>query len=408
MVIGILVISRQVARAEALRDAEVTARAVAETIVAPLADEKFHANDPEAMAKMDDVLSHRVQDRSISHIKVWSDAGSGRGKVLWSDQKALVGKTFLLDAEEYAAFGTRDTVSAISDLDKTENQYEQSAGELVEVYTGVEDSSGAPLLFEVYISTDRLGEQVQSITRNILPLPIGAVLALGFVTIPLAASLARRVDRGQQQMQQLMLKAVESSDRERRRISQDLHDGVVQDLAGLGYALDSDARALSEDDGLRSHLEQLRTIVRRDLLALRSLMIDIYPPDLRTRSLAENVRELARQLNAAPDVVHFEIGSALTPHPLADRLTYRAVREALGNAVRHAHASTINVRLWQDETFMHFEVIDDGQGFDPAVRGPAGHFGIALMREMVAEAEGRLVVTSSQGHGTTVRGEIPL
>ncbi len=106
-------------------------------------------------------------------------------------------------------------------------------------------------------------------------------------------SLARRVDRGQQQMQRLLVNAVESSDLERRRIAQDLHDGVVQDLAGIGYALDSEARRLPEGSGMRERLEQTGDILRRDLATVRTLMTDIYPPDLATKGLAEVVRELA-------------------------------------------------------------------------------------------------------------------
>ena len=63
-----------------------TARAVARTIVAPLADDEFHAKDPAALARMGQVMENRSRDGSISHIKVWADAGNGHGRVLWSDR----------------------------------------------------------------------------------------------------------------------------------------------------------------------------------------------------------------------------------------------------------------------------------------------------------------------------------
>ena len=407
VVTGVVLLSWVIARNEAVRDAEVTARAVAETIVAPLADADFHARNPAALAKMGEAMGDRSRDGSISHIKVWADAGCGRATVLWSDQKPLVGQTFQLDEEEYAVFGSRGTVSEISALEKEENRLERSAGQLIEVYTGTRGMAGAPLLFEVYVSTANLPAEVVNLVGVILPLPIAALIALALATMPLAVSLAHRVDRGQQQMQRLLVHAVESSDLERRRIAQNLHDGVVQDLAGISYALDSDAGKLPRGGVLRQHLDELGDILRRDLASLRTLMTDIYPPDLRTKGLAETVRELGVQDDLPPGLVRFEIEEPLRSHPLTDRLAYRAIREALSNAVKHAHASSVLVRIEQDDATMTFEVIDDGVGFDPTTAGPAGHFGVRLISEMVADAGGTMTVESSAGSGTRVRGELP-
>jgi signal transduction histidine kinase len=408
VVIAVVALSWAVARKEAVRDAEVTARAVAKTIVAPLADADFRAKDPAAVARMAQVLDNRARDGSIAHLKLWADAGDGRGTVLWSDEQPLIGRTFVLEEEEYAVFGTNDTVSDISDLSKAENRLERSAGQLIEVYTGTRDSSGAPILFEVYVPTKDLTAKMLDLIRVVLPLPIAALIALSLATLPLAVSLARRVDRGQQQMQLLLANAVESSDLERSRIAQDLHDGVVQDLAGIGYSLDSEARRLPEGGVLRQRLEQTGDILRRDLATLRTLMTDIYPPDLATKGLAAVVRELGEQESVRAGLVRFEISEPLKPHPMIDRLTYRAIREALGNAQKHAAASSILIRIEQVHDVMTFEVIDDGVGFDPSRKSPEGHLGMRLISEMVVNAGGSLVVDSSAGEGTRVHGELPL
>jgi signal transduction histidine kinase len=408
VVIAVVVLSWAVARKEAVRDAEVTARAVAKTIVSPLADADFRAKDPAAVARMAQVLDNRARDGSIAHLKLWADAGDGRGTVLWSDEQPLIGRTFVLEEEEYAVFGTNDTVSEISDLVKAENRLERSAGQLIEVYTGTQDAAGASILFEVYVPTKDLTAKMLSLIRVILPLPIAALIALSLATLPLAVSLARRVDRGQQQMQLLLANAVESSDLERSRIAQDLHDGVVQDLAGIGYSLDSEARRLPEGGVLRQRLEQTGDILRRDLATLRTLMTDIYPPDLATKGLAEVVRELGEQESVRAGLVRFEISEPLKPHPMIDRLTYRAIREALGNAQKHAAASSILIRIEQVHDVMTFEVIDDGVGFDPSRKSPEGHLGMRLISEMVVNAGGSLVVDSSAGEGTRVHGELPL
>ncbi|MFW5471483.1 sensor histidine kinase [Knoellia sp. CPCC 206435] len=408
VVSGVVLLSWVVARNEALRDAEGIARAVAKALVAPLADDKFHAADPAALARMDQVMELRSRDGSLSHIKVWADAGNGKGTVLWSDQSPLVGQTFELDAEEYAIFGTDKATSQISELDKEENRLERSAGQLIEVYAGTRDATGEPILFEVYISTQRLPDEVRTLIGIILPLPLTAVLVLSLATLPLAVSLAHRVDRGQHQMRALLVNAVESSDLERRRIAQDLHDGVVQDLAGIGYSLDSDMRQLPEGAKLRAHLAQTGEIIRRDLAALRTLVTDIYPPDLVSKGLAETVRELVMQRDVPPGLVRFEIEEPLAPHPVVDRLIYRAIREALWNAVQHAEATSIVVRIAQDDTGLtSFEVVDDGVGFDPTGPSPEGHMGMRLISEMVTKAGGTIDIHSTVGKGTRLTGELP-
>lgn len=406
--VGAVILSYLVARSEATRDAEVSARAIAHSIVAPLADDDFHAGRPEALTRMGQVMENRSRDGSIAHIKVWGDAGNGNGTVLWSDLKPLIGQTFHLEEEEYAVFGTENTVSDISNLQKVENRLERSAGQLIEVYTGTRDASGAPVLLEIYLSTAALPSQMRTLVREILPLPLLALVALSLATLPLAVSLAHRVDRGQQHMRRLLVNAVESSDLERRRVAQDLHDGVVQDLAGIGYSLESEAQRLPVGAGLRQHLEHVGDILRRDVAALRTLMADIYPPDLETKGLAQALRDLGMRQNQPPGLVRVEITGRLGRHPVTDRLTYRVVREALGNALRHAEATSVVIRVAQDDAVMTFEVVDDGVGFDPAADGPAGHLGMRLVSEMVADAGGSLVVESVAGEGTRVRGELPL
>ena len=109
-----------------------------------------------------------------------------------------------------------------------------------------------------------------------------------------------------------------------------------------------------------------------------------------------------------PGLVHFEIQEPLDPHPVIDRLTYRAIREALGNAIRHAEATSIVVRISQDDAGVAFEVVDDGVGFDTTRPTPEGHMGMRLISEMVANAGGTMSTLSSVGQGTRVKGELPL
>lgn len=405
---AVVLFSGVIVRQEALRDAEHTARAVSDALVVPLADEGFHARDPAALARMTEALEYRARDGSITHIKVWGDAGDGRATVLWASEEPLVGRTFDMDDEEYALFGTWDTISGVTDLRKEENLLERSAGQLVEVYAATRDAAGVPIIFEVYISMAGLSQSMKSLIGVVLPLPLAALLVLSLATLPLAVSLARKVDRGQQQMQRVLVNAVGLWDLERRQIAQDLHDGVVQDLAGVGYVLASEARQLPAGGTPRLHIDEAADILRQDLVALRNLMTEIYPPDLEEQGLGEAIRDLGNVFRLGPDRLRLEVEEPLSPHPLTARLAYRVIREALGNAAKHAHASCVVVRLSQEDGVLRFEVVDDGVGFDPSLGSPEGHFGLRLISEMVVDSGGSWSLESSPGSGTAVRCVLPL
>lgn len=401
-----VILSGVVARREALRDAEETARAVAHALVAPLADYSFHSRDPDALRRMTQALEDRSSDGSINHIKLWGDAGDGRGTILWADEKPLVGRTFVMEPEEYALFGTEDAVSEVSELTKEENSLERHHGQLVEVYTGFVDAARAPMLFESYVTTEGMDRQSWELFRSFLPLPLGAVVVLAIATMPLATSLARRVDRGQQQMSRLLMNAVASSDLERRRTARNLHDGVIQDLAGIGYALSAEVRH-TPDEQVRQRLSEVHGIVTRDVQTLRDLMMDIHPPELDEGGLPEALRALVRQSDFGSAAVTVDVADDLTATPLGARVTYRILREVLRNTSLHAHAEHVTVRAGLQGSEIQFEVVDDGVGFDPAQGSPDGHLGLRLVREMAADAGGVLTIESARGQGTRVHAVIP-
>jgi signal transduction histidine kinase len=375
--------------------------------VAPLTTPAFRDREPEALALMTRTMELRTLDGSIEHVKIWGDAGAGIGRILWASDKPLVGRTFALEPEEYALFGTSGVISAVSNLDKPENELERPEGQLVEVYVGLQGTDGQDLLFESYTSTAGLADNTRALVLEIVPLPLTVLLLLTLMTLPLAASLARRVDAGQLERHRLLVNAVATSDHERRRIAQTLHDGVLQDLAGVSYALSSDARQMADDSEIREHMDQAGTILRGDVASLRHLMEDIYPPDVEARGLPRAVRDLVDVQDFAGVEVTIEIDDSLAPSPLSARLALQVTRELLRNVAKHAHADHVVVRMHQRRRTLYLEVVDDGVGFDSGSGGPEGHFGLRLIQETVVDAAGSMDVESSPGHGTTVRAEFP-
>lgn len=406
--VGVVYVSSVIARNEALRDAERQARNIAESIVRPLANQAFHDRDPEAMAAMAQALQIRAQDGSLLHVKLWEDAGDCNGRIIWADEPQLIGNVYELEEDECPILGTNDIVTSLSDLSKAENATERTSGQLVEAYAGTSDVTGSPLLFEGYIDTTALREDTRLLRTELLPLTLGALLLLFFTTLPLAISLARRVDRSQSERRRLLDNAIASSDLERRRIARDLHDGVIQDLAGVGYSLSSMSRQMPEDTQWRTQIDEANGIVKRDVASLRTLMTDIYPPDLDDRGLAPAVRELLEQQALSGVQTTFEADELLTPSPTTARLAFRVVREALRNVVKHAKAEHVTVRLTEQDGMLQFEVHDDGVGYDATQAVAEGHLGLRLVQETVADSGGHLEVSSAPGQGTHVLGTLPL
>jgi signal transduction histidine kinase len=150
---------------------------------------------------------------------------------------------------------------------------------------------------------------------------------------------------------------------------------------------------------------------------LRALIGELRPPGLAEfglpAALGGYVDWLQRTDGTSPPVIVLDLDEAAAhlPQPLAFTL-FRVVQEALRNALRHAAAHRITVRLQQQADEVVLEVSDDGAGFDvpPRLSGFAesGHFGLVGMAERVAQAAGELTVASSSTAGTTLRVRLPV
>ena len=320
-------------------------------------------------------MSFRSRDGSLLHVKVWEDAGNQSGRILFADEPALIGRTFAMEDDEYRVFGTdRDGHPHLGPAEGRRTRLERSAGELVEVYAGMIDATGAPLLFEAYIPTDRLREDSQSLRQALLPLTLGALLLLraGDLAVRGLPRPARRPRPAGSQ----------PAARQRRGIVRPRatpHRAGPSRRCRPGPRRVSDTRCRRCPGSCRTGAERGRRIdeaadiVRRDVAALRTLMTDIYPPDLDHRGLAEAVRDLLDQLPVwVRSVADYEVDEPLTASPTTGRLAFRVVREALRNVVKHATASARAGPARPGGRSLLVEVVDDGVGFDTAEAGADG------------------------------------
>ncbi|GAY07975.1 GAF domain-containing sensor histidine kinase [Pseudonocardia sp. N23] len=200
---------------------------------------------------------------------------------------------------------------------------------------------------------------------------------------------------------------------ERRRLSRDLHDSVVQQLFSmrmqarvLRNQLDRDADDV--DPGrLRLAAEELASLSSTALADLRQLVFELRPLELEERGLVEAIRGQAAGVQA-------RTGLTVDVHADRDRVegvldlqedVYRIVSEAVHNVVKHAGAATAEIGIAVDDGDLVVEVADDGAGTGP---GGSGGLGLVSMRERTERWGGRFAAGPRPGGGWTVRVAVPL
>lgn len=187
---------------------------------------------------------------------------------------------------------------------------------------------------------------------------------------------------------------------ERRRLARELHDGVAQDLASLGYLVDAIAAGNIDPTyvgKLRNRLTGVLEEVRRSLVTLRADS---------GRSLGAGLDDLVRSLGPTTDIALFlaldEGPARLRPEVEAE--LYRITQEAIINALRHSGARTVQVRCRVDAPSAKITVIDDGRGLADA--RPDSH-GLQIMQERARLVGADLQLTTRPGGGVVVQVRLP-
>jgi signal transduction histidine kinase len=380
-------VGQRVAEERALDEARDRAGRLADA-VGRLVTPALHAGEEGADEPVAAVLESRFDEGYLWRAKLWAPDGT----VVWSDNEHIVGQQFELEPQDRALLGTREVHAELSELEAEENEEEHEAGETLEVYAGSFDAEGEPLLFEAYISTEQMEDTEHAIIAGFGPVALGGLLLFQLAVLPLAVSLGRRVERSEAARVRM---SVEASELERKRIAQELHDGVVQDLAGVGFALPGIRRALQNgtaDEAVLGTVDHIQAVVQRDVGALRSMMIEVYPPDFEHTGVLDAVEDLADAGRAkglrievyGDDRLHLPVDTG--------RLVYRVVREGLHNVLKHAEATAASVFIRQDGDTVRVAVVDDGRGVPARARSGTESLGLRLLDEAVTEAGGRLTL----------------
>src|SRR5580700_332900 len=246
------------------------------------------------------------------------------------------------------------------------------------------------------------------------------ILLHGFLVIS-----TRRVQRyeeqrakDQKEKEALLQKAVEASEAERRRIARDLHDGVVQNLAGMAFALSAEASHLKAapeaGNGQKDLLDLLETSAnetRGAMKDLRTLIIDLAPPALRREGLQAALLEVLGEIKRKGTNTELDLPPGLRLREDRAALIFRVAHEILRNVAAHAQAKNVKVELTTTDASAVLTIQDDGKGFssrDIERRRAEGHIGTAAIIELAEDAGGTLTIDSEPGRGTLVVLTLPI
>jgi PAS domain S-box-containing protein len=211
--------------------------------------------------------------------------------------------------------------------------------------------------------------------------------------------LARQRERG-------VAETLAAEDRTRRRISQELHDDLLQSLLVIRQDL---AELLAGRDP-PSLLERTHAAVQQAIAGLRAAVFDLHPVVLEQAGLQAAVSAVVAH-HAGLGGFATSVDVAAEAGGEAGRLALSVVRELVANAARHSSARHVRVRLWREGDRLALQVADDGRGMDPEAARHAvaeGHIGLASIVQRVEALGGRVELESRPGHGATVHVEIPL
>lgn len=196
---------------------------------------------------------------------------------------------------------------------------------------------------------------------------------------------------------------VEAADAERRRIAQNLHDGLQVQLVLL--ALEAQQLASAGGAGARLPIVERATALRRGIdeaaAELRALVHSVMPAALIQRGLSAAAEDLVDRM-PIPTTLHLEVSDGECTAAV-ESVAYFVVAEALANAVKYSQARAISVRLRRRGGTLHIEVADDGRGGAHSNQGS----GLLGMAERIDVLGGTLDIVSEPGQGTRITVEVP-
>jgi two-component system NarL family sensor kinase len=269
---------------------------------------------------------------------------------------------------------------------------------------GLSASFGYLLAWAVYATRDqKMGDSIPALVY----VQVGCLLWLTAAITALSYTLSRRRARVLALLdvrRRLISESMRADERHSRELSEQLHDGPLQNLLAARLDLDE-----LRDNPTPEGFDRLDAALRETVGDLRNTVSSLHPQVLAQVGLSAAVRDLAaryeQRWGTPVATVIDEVG-----RPEAEALIHRAARELLTNAHKHSRATRIEVTLRREFGETVLQVADDGIGFDPEIlarRVSEGHIGLASLVVAVESVGGSVDFSAGPGGGSAVTVTVP-
>ncbi len=220
----------------------------------------------------------------------------------------------------------------------------------------------------------------------------------------------------QEQMRHLSHQILTVQEEERKRISRELHDEIVQTLTGINMQLANlKTAATMNAEGLQRKIASTQRLVEKSVEIVHRFARDLRPTLLDDLGLIPALQSFMKDFSKRTGIrIHLTAFTSARSDQLdSDKRTafYRLAQEALTNVARHSHASHVQVTVRKLARTITMEVADNGKGFEVdrvLIAKGNNHLGVLGMRERVQMVGGQFTLESTPGTGTTIRADIPV
>jgi len=198
---------------------------------------------------------------------------------------------------------------------------------------------------------------------------------------------------------------------ERNRMAGEIHDSLQQGLSGAMLQLESTLKLENLEEQIRSRLGVVRNMVSYTRQEVQHLVWDMESPLLEGTELSEALKRLASYIENQIGTIEVSVEGKVLPMSQSTKHNLlRIAQEASTNAVKHAEANRISLRLHYKKDMVVLSIEDDGVGFDPEVlmADKTGHFGLRGLRSRARKLSAEFKLDSEPGHGTKIRISVPM
>ena len=401
--IGTAAFSERLARSNALAGAEASAVRMTRYLIKPVLEQAL-AGDARRWTDLDLRVQNRLADGSPTTVIIWE----APARVWYASDLGVVGQG-LPPTEQLRTAAAGRLVAQVDDR-PPQGQPGARGGPLLEVYVPLQIGERSMTVAAFY-GYEGIQRQTALLRGQIIPVAVGALVVLQLIQVPIGVTLFRRVRRQDAGRADLLARSLTASERERKAIAADVHDGPVQDLAGVAYALAALRPRVPVGD--QPGLDELGASVRDAVGWLRQLMTELDPPDEAAPSdLPAALAQLATSARSETVDVAVDIGDLPRLAPETAAALYRTAKQVLdaaaGRPGRHRMWVHCGPATLRDEPAVQLRIGDDG---DPGRAGGRatrdGEDELVLIGAQVAEVGGTLDVVGRWGLGPVLTAVVP-